>query len=128
MNVRVYYNLNRKCYSVQRYVQGKGWRLDHHTDELILKNVTTKVYKSGRDRCIREQVRNVHAYLLGEYFPFDDTQVCDGDTLHYNPYKREYFYWRSDECTEVREVSGLVLTKDGVRQLKNCNRGLPKTP
>lgn len=31
MKVRVYRNLHRKCYSIQTYIKGKGWRV---TDQL----------------------------------------------------------------------------------------------
>ncbi|QDP44272.1 hypothetical protein KGG70_gp12 [Streptomyces phage Celia] len=42
-----------------------GQRIDYVT-AVALKDVEFKVHESGRQRCIRDGVRNVHAWLVGE--------------------------------------------------------------
>lgn len=41
-----------------------GWAIDY-VSVLILSDVEFKVHEKGRQRCIREGVRNVHAWVVG---------------------------------------------------------------
>ena len=101
MKVRVYYNLHKKTWSVQKYIKGKGWRISHHTNKLLLKNAEFKVYKSGQDKVRKEKKKNVHAYVIGEEIK-GEYQVVDALLVHkiklrenheiyYNPYKVDQF-------------------------------------
>jgi len=63
--VRVYRNLNRKCWSVQRKVEGKGWRLSSHSLKVCLRDARLFVSAAGRERVRSEGSKNVHAYAQG---------------------------------------------------------------
>ena len=110
--VRVYFNLNRKVWSIQSYQPGKGWRLLTHSTNLTLRNAVTKVSESGRQRVIRERQRNVHAYIQGELIR-TVPQTHSGRRLSYNPYTGPDFIWKDDNsvATELGEV---VFNESGV--------------
>lgn len=42
-----------------------GWAIDY-VSGVELRDAEFKVHESGRQRCIRENVRNVHAWVVGE--------------------------------------------------------------
>lgn len=85
MRVRVYYNLNKKCLSVQY----KG-KVIQHTTSIYLENVKFIVRPAGRAKVLKEKRKNVHAFVEGDvYVPsvaYYPTQVS------YNPYKLGTFY------------------------------------
>lgn len=91
MKVRVYYNLHKHKWSVQKYIPGKGWRIDHHADSLLLTNAQFKVYDKGREKARREKKKNVHAYVIGEYCGEYNHDCPISKQVYYNPYKVEQF-------------------------------------
>ena len=58
--VRVYYNLHRKCLSVQ--YRGK---VVAHVKHITLDNVLFNVSQSGRMKVISSGQKNVHAFVVG---------------------------------------------------------------
>ena len=86
MKVRVYRNLTKGCWSVQRYIKGKGWRLHEHRDSLQLSMAKPKVSEAGRQRVIRERKKYVHAFLEG--WLIDSVQLPDTKDrpVRYNPF------------------------------------------
>lgn len=92
MRVRVYFNLQKKLFSV---VDTKTGRVVDHVSNLTLSNVRFTVRESGRQRVIKERRKNVHAFVVGDWFRFPaDTQemVRDVHLVSYNPYKGPHFY------------------------------------
>ena len=79
MKVKVYFNLRKKCFSVQH----KGLVVAH-TDKISLKDVVFSVSEAGRQRVLREKRKNVHAYVIGF---IDKFQPLKGSEITYNPYK-----------------------------------------
>jgi hypothetical protein len=70
--VRVYRNLNHKCWSIQVHVrdeQGRllGWRVIAHARHVRLKCVAFERSESGAQRAACEGRKNVHAYVRGTY-------------------------------------------------------------
>lgn len=88
--VRVYYNLRKRVFSIQTHTKGKGWRLSHHATSIYLRDVSFKVYESGRQRVLRDREKNVHAYIIGTPMnhPQDSSPVSE---ISYNPYKNTQF-------------------------------------
>ena len=66
MKVRVYYNLQKHCWSVQKHISGKGWRLAGHMQRLALRNVRPVIQKHGQNRTRAEHKKYVHAFLEGD--------------------------------------------------------------
>ena len=84
--VRVYRNLTKGCWSIQREVPGKGWRLWQHADKAQVICAIPKVYESGRQRVIREKKKYVHAYLEGWLITSSELSHEDERPVRYNPY------------------------------------------
>jgi hypothetical protein len=91
--VEVYRNLHKKCWSVRQ--RGKV-RL--HTDYICLKSADFKVSQKGRTRVLKEQRKNVHAFIKG--FIVNPTEInnkcCHEEGIEwadvtYNPYKYDSF-------------------------------------
>lgn len=92
MIVRVYWNITKQCWSVQHKNKVIG-----RYKSLLLKNVTFKVYQSGRVRCMFTKVKNVHAFTIGEIEAYDIDKPIDYTLqVSYNPYKFGHFYYIND--------------------------------
>jgi len=87
--VRVYWNLHKRCFSVQTW-QGRGWRLAGHANVIALKGATFTVSKAGRERVRRECRKNVHAFIWGQWFS-DGAIPVPLVKVTYDPYKMEQF-------------------------------------
>lgn len=121
---RAYYNLHRHCWSLQhkrRNEQGKlGWKVIDHASELIVRNPEFKVSEAGRQRVLREQRKNVHAYVEGMVAltshdrtrsPFEE--CSDWEQVRYNPYETSEFVYVSDGTPVVSEYHVIaVLDED----------------
>jgi hypothetical protein len=89
--VRVYWNFNRKLFSVQ--VKGeKGWRVAGHARDIRMENVTFKVSDTGRERVLRERKKNVHATIHGTICAQRLIDGNGGYYVSYNPYYLNKFY------------------------------------
>lgn len=89
--VKVYFNLHTHLFSVQDLRSGK---VVAHGNNIILKNPTFKVSEAGRQRVLREQRKNVHAYVIGTYAGANEIQQLEQDFMqqaYYNPYKLSTF-------------------------------------
>ena len=113
MKVRVYFNLHKKLYSVQEKVDGR-WKVVEHTNNINLVNATFKVSEAGRQRILRENKKNVHAYIVGERWPFIPKSFCYRDEVSYNPYKAAHFIVKDlelplDKAKYVQITDGKVI-------------------
>lgn len=86
--VRVFKNLKLGCYSIMQ-----NGALRASARQIRLSDVEFRVRESGRQRMLREQRRNVHAFVVGhlvEYVHPDETRNLDNITgrgVFYNPYR-----------------------------------------
>lgn len=106
---RIYYNLHKGGFTVQHYIDGKGWRKLDTIDSLMAYNATFKVMENGRQKVIKEKRKNVHAFILCTSFSKLKTHTdFFGKQLYYNPYKTAAFI---DKGTQkpVEKVSNLYL-------------------
>lgn len=125
MQVRVYRNLHKKCWSVQAKGD-KGWRVVLHLRSLVLMDVEFKVSRAGRERVLREKKKNVHAFAVGTLqsvnppFWHDPTTLLSVGTwdeepwladlkrsfhkVWYDPYESPYFKARHPATGEVAEM------------------------
>ena len=92
MKVFVYYNLHRNCFSVKALEGERKGRVIAHRDLVSLTDAVFKVSAAGRARVIREQRKNVHAGVVGEWRhvwvrPQDQELV----RVTYNPYAYSSF-------------------------------------
>ena len=89
----VYWNLHKDCFSVQH----KGKVIKHAT-EFYGTACEFKVRESGRQKVLKEQRKNVHAFVVCCNI-FDEPSVSDYeiDTARYNPYKGSSFVNSQDK-------------------------------
>lgn len=112
MKTKVYFNFNKKCFSIQQNGRVVGYR-----NSVCLKNCTFKVSEAGRQRVLREKRKNVHAYVVGELtrnFNVGDVEVT------YNPYVNKKFVLKgnSEEVSQADLVRLEVVDKRGKIYIK----------
>ncbi len=105
MRVFVYRNLHKKCLSVKALEGPQKGRVVAWVDEVYLTGVTFKVSQAGRARVLREQRKNVHAGVVGEWLQnsvvIHSRIVSYSNTLRkawvgYNPYRFSSFVFNDD--------------------------------
>ena len=89
--IRAYYNLHRKCFSVQDYQSGL---VIEHTDKLFVTNAMFVVRESGNKKVKREGKKNVHAFVNGIRQPKWIKPTMHYQEVSYNPYTMEYFQYK----------------------------------
>ena len=92
MKVFVYFNLHKKLFSIKSLEGDKKGRVIAHLPYVCLYNPKMKVSQAGRERVLREQRKNVHAGIVGEF----STNLCASDKIawenvRYNPYLFDSF-------------------------------------
>ena len=87
--VRVYWNLHKKCWSIQD--AKSGLVIDHRYD-VTLEQAKFVVRKAGQKRVREEGKKNVHAFAVGWVArEQDEDRTCYWYDINYNPYKDDYF-------------------------------------
>ena len=97
MKVKVYYNLHKNCYSIVSLEKENYGRVIKHENCVPLFDAQFKVSEKGRQRVLREQKKNVHAYVVGTWV--SEFEIHKDEFLTrlpikvatYNPYKYSSF-------------------------------------
>jgi len=94
--VKVYYNLHKKCLSVQQ-----AGKVRCHTNYICMKDCEFKVSQAGRQRVLKEKKKNVHAFVIGyltapEVLDTFCPSFEEGCDVTYNPYKYNSFIDKKD--------------------------------
>ena len=98
VKVKCYYNLHKKCFSIVVLEGDQKGRVISHQPELVLHDVTFKVSEAGRQRVIREQRKNVHAYVIGRWNEVYPLPIpVNPIPVTYNPYKYSSFVVKASE-------------------------------
>ena len=112
--VRIYRNLNNGLISLQHYIKPRGWILSGHLVNCILENVSFKVYETQRQRVIKKQRKNVHAFAIGRLLgATPDRNIDPPIKLAYNPYKFSYFY-NKDTGQRIGTADYLLIKENQV--------------
>ena len=117
--IRIYRNLNNGTMSIQ-VKDNKSWKVVGHVTNAIVRDVRFHIQEGGRQRVIREQRKNVHAWgegiLIGQ---FSDSVVAP-IALGYDPYTNATFVQRGTKnaiakCSYLVVRNNLVfVTRDAV--------------
>lgn len=89
MKTRIYFNLHKRCLSLQEKVNSM-WKVVRYAEEAILTNAEFKVSEAGRQRVLKEKKKNVHAVVVGECNGRRDYSTAKNQ-IFYNPYKAPTF-------------------------------------
>lgn len=96
--VRVFKNPRRGCYSIMQ-----NGRIMASAKQIRLRDAEFTVRESGRQRMLRENRRNVHAWVVGELVDFlhpeaaDSLEQLSGRNATYNPHRYASFVDRETE-------------------------------
>lgn len=97
--VKVYFNLHTHLFSVKDYETGLVLA---HGNDILLEDVQFKVSEAGRQRVLREQKKNVHAYVIGYYVGSVKVETeSEWFTPYYNPYKVKHFMVDGQEISKA---------------------------
>lgn len=106
--VFVYFNLKKKLFSVRKVSTGL---VVAHLLKVSLTDARFKVSQKGRERVLRERVKNVHAGVEG-FFTFDNKNLLTNNA-NYNPYKYSSFVdSKTLECVDNASVVMLEKTPE----------------
>jgi len=109
MKVDVYWNLHKNIFSVRH----KGKVIDH-VEKLLIRYPTFVVQQGGRRRVLETKQKNVHAFVRGYFFHFDQEPIADNvEQVTYNPYKYDSFVNKKDESIRREAFEALLTIKDG---------------
>ena len=114
--VRVYRNLNKKCLSVQSWVEGKGWRVTDHVQHIFLDNASFKVSEAGRKRVLDQKRKNVHAFIIGDRV--EQPKKTPTEKVRYNPYVSHNFFYEADSKRYPVRVMSAEVTTNGIKVSK----------
>ncbi len=116
-SVRVFKNTKHGCYGIIQ-----GGKLVASASQVRLGHVEFRVRESGRQRMLREQRRNVHAFAVGRLLDFvhpDEERRLDalcGRGAFYNPYRFGAFV-DTETQVPVRCASLAQLDERGLRYM-----------
>ena len=85
MKYFVYYNLHKHVFSLKNHTTKK---VEKRSNIVLMQDCVFKVSEKGRQRVLREKIKNVHAGVLGELVS-TESEVDDTSSfveLTYNPY------------------------------------------
>lgn len=104
--VEMYRCLNRTGFTFSLRQEGK---VVGHTDSIALKDCDLIVNESGKNRCITNKQRNVHAYVKG--YLTDYPYLSFSWLLRYNPYKdKGFFINQNDLEVEIDKDKCVYIT------------------
>lgn len=106
MKTYIYWNLHKKVWSIM-----ENGRVIDHLRRAIIGNVEFRVRPAGRARVLKEKKKNVHAFVIGEWFGayFKNTKL---EQVKYNPYKCPSFY-SAKNGRSIHRASIVELREDG---------------
>jgi hypothetical protein len=110
---RVYRNIHRGNFSIKSYVHGKyGYRVTDRGETFLMKECGFKIYEAGRQRVLKEQVKNVHAFVESTSYEHleEKMDVSKLREIYYNPYKHDSFVYK-DTLEKVEKVA-MLLAQD----------------
>ena len=99
--VRVYWNLHKKCWSIQD--AKSGLVIDHRYD-ITLEQAKFVVRKGGQKRVREEGKKNVHAFAVGYLMSSKQSSYHDWDRVKYNPYTDDYFMHKGENHDKWNEI------------------------
>ena len=116
MKVKVYFNLHKKLFSVVALEGPNKGRVIDHVDSLELERCSFRVQSAGRERVIRENRKNVHAYISGIICSSGHTVKMDGEAT-YNPYRYSTFVNKQNESPIFSKERCSLIAKNGRAQI-----------
>lgn len=122
VRVDVYKNLHKNTWSIRSRTTG---RVITHSDNVLVRDATFVVQPAGREKVLREQRKNVHAFVRGVIEPLPRVTTFDTPCnvqVKYNPYRADYFY-EVETGEAVKAAPIVVLSTTGAFIQENVSKG-----
>jgi hypothetical protein len=115
MKADVYKNLQTGGYSIRSRETETYGQVVSHEDAVVVKDVDFVVNKAGRKKVLKEERKNVHAFVRGCIAPIDEWRLVEDEIIEirYNPYEFKNFV-NSDTETAVNSADIVLLNDSGV--------------
>jgi hypothetical protein len=93
MKVAVYWNLHKKLFSIQSRKKENYGKVINYVNSVVINSLNFVVRKSGREKVLKENSKNVHAFVIGtlEWFSENKFRLKSDQKLVYDLYKYEGF-------------------------------------
>jgi hypothetical protein len=91
MRVAVYYNLHKKIFSIQSRETSDYGKVIAHQDSVVVAQPKFVVRQAGREKVLKENKKNVHAFVVGTLLEDKIITSSRPRLLSYNPYKNKTF-------------------------------------
>lgn len=124
--MRVFVHLNKHAtrknrgipvYSVKALEGPDKGRVIHRSSSVMLGDVVPRVSKAGRERFLREGVKNVHAGLVGTLIHLEK-QPFHGQTIRYDPAVCGSFTFGAWDAVRYYGSELAYLSESGVKVLE----------
>ncbi len=110
-NIRIAYHFYKKCFSIRSCSTRK---VIGYMERIVVRNAHFVVSPSGRARVLREKMKNIHAYVEGEFkyelqnADFSNVYMRE---VYYNPYFVATFV--DKESLQPIYSASLVICEEG---------------
>lgn len=111
MKVAVYFNLNKKTFSIKALEGAAKGRVIIYSDHVVVENAEFKVSQAGRQRVLQEKRKNVHAYVIGELKSIANACVV-GEKITYNPYLCDSFVTVANKTAVHKAKEVFMICRD----------------
>lgn len=121
--VRIYRNLNNGTMSIQ--IKGpKSWKVAGHITNAVVQDVAFRVSDAGRQRVLRDQRKNVHAWGQGILIGKASEVYCP-IALGYDPYNDENFI--DKDTRRIITRADWLVVRDNIVYVSPDALGSPST-
>jgi len=112
--VFVYRNIRTKTYSIKDVKSGLV--IDRRDSGFIIQAAELVVSKAGRERVLREKVKNVHAGVRGFFNTMEDDYELPPHAVKitYDPYKMAFFHIKDNPHKAVHYAESVYFMKSGL--------------
>lgn len=119
LRARLYWNLHKKCWSVQDCKTG---RVVRHVTAFTLADAKFVVRPAGQAKVRREGKKNVHAFAVGDASLRNGLAGLDARDVTYNPYVNDTFVFKDtgEPVTEAHVIT-VWTNSDGKPVVKASN-------
>ncbi len=107
--VKVYWNIRRKCWSV---LDARTRRVIRHDTHLVLRDASFSVSERGRQRVLESRTKSVHAFATGTPEPGAQRIPDNARHVFYNPFRTDLFRF-VDSGEPVSVVDVAYFAEDG---------------
>jgi len=112
MKVAAYWNLHKNIFSIQSREKENYGKVISHESSVAIASPKFVVRQTGREKVLKEKVKNVHAFIVGHLLNNREYIIKSGSSklVTYNPYKFNSFVtMSSNEQVNYADLAELSI-------------------